>query len=425
MSAASPPGHAWRLVLAPSSSSTRSTKALVRAGIELGEEDSILPALKLVHVRNKGVAFGALSAAGLVVVVVVAVALVALLSYFVTHADRPLIWLPTGLLLGGAIGNIIDRIRDGAVTDFVKLPAWPAFNVADIAITFGVLALLFVIERGDPMRLTVPPSDAGRALDALLAEPLGSRSRAQRLIDGRRGARRRASRAPSATRSPAASGRGRRSPREPAAPVRRPARPATFGVALRGRAPAGRRQARRASSCIPRAGTAAARCPGAGRTCGRRRGRVAGRASCTASTATRRGLLVVAKSEAVAPRAEGRAAGPRRSRASTSRSSRAARRRAAGTIDAPIGRDRRVRTRMSTDTDEPRARSPTSRSSGRCRRRRCCASRWRPGAPTRSASHLQAIGHPVCGDPEYGDGRRCWASSASSCTPRAWPSPIR
>ena len=47
-------------------------------------------------------------------------------------------WLPTGLLLGGAIGNIIDRVRDGAVTDFIKLPAWPAFNVADMAITFGV-----------------------------------------------------------------------------------------------------------------------------------------------------------------------------------------------------------------------------------------------------------------------------------------------
>ena len=55
-------------------------------------------------------------------------------------------WLPTGLLLGGAIGNLIDRLRDGAVTDFVKFTAWPAFNVADIAITFGVLTLLYVLE---------------------------------------------------------------------------------------------------------------------------------------------------------------------------------------------------------------------------------------------------------------------------------------
>jgi signal peptidase II len=125
------------------------TKALVRSGVDIGEEDSILPAVTLVHVRNTGVAFGAFSGGGIIVVVLVAAALSALLYYFVTHIDKPLIWLPTGMLLGGSIGNIIDRVRDGAVTDFVKLPAWPAFNVADISITFGVLVLLWVIEQKD------------------------------------------------------------------------------------------------------------------------------------------------------------------------------------------------------------------------------------------------------------------------------------
>jgi len=125
------------------------TKALVRNGIEVGEEDSILPAVTLVHVHNTGVAFGAFSGGGIIVVVLVTLALSALLYYFVTHIDKPLIWLPTGMLLGGSIGNIIDRIRDGWVTDFVKLPAWPAFNVADISITFGVLVLLWVIEQQD------------------------------------------------------------------------------------------------------------------------------------------------------------------------------------------------------------------------------------------------------------------------------------
>lgn len=125
------------------------TKALVRHGIEIGEEDSVLPAISLVHVRNTGVAFGAFSGGGIIVVVLVAAALSALLYYFVTHLDKRLIWLPTGMLLGGSIGNIIDRIRDGAVTDFVKLPAWPAFNVADMSITFGVLVLLWVIEQQD------------------------------------------------------------------------------------------------------------------------------------------------------------------------------------------------------------------------------------------------------------------------------------
>lgn len=125
------------------------TKALVRGGVEVGEEDPILPAVTLVHVRNTGVAFGAFAGGGVVVIALVAAALSTLLYYFVTHLDKRLVWLPTGLLLGGAIGNVIDRIRDGAVTDFVKLPAWPAFNVADVSITVGVLVLLWVIEQGD------------------------------------------------------------------------------------------------------------------------------------------------------------------------------------------------------------------------------------------------------------------------------------
>ena len=125
------------------------TKALVRGGIDVGEEDSVLPAISLVHSRNTGVAFGAFSGGGLIVVALVAVALCALLAYFVTHADKRLIWLPTGMLLGGSLGNIIDRVRDGAVTDFIKLPAWPEFNVADISITLGVLVLLWVIEQQD------------------------------------------------------------------------------------------------------------------------------------------------------------------------------------------------------------------------------------------------------------------------------------
>jgi signal peptidase II len=125
----------------------QATKAIVRSSVALGDKDGVLPGVEIVHVRNEGVAFNQLGGGGTIVAIVVGVALVALLAYFATHLHKPLVWLPTGMLLGGALGNIIDRIRDGAVTDFVKLPAWPAFNVADTSITFGVLVLLYVIER--------------------------------------------------------------------------------------------------------------------------------------------------------------------------------------------------------------------------------------------------------------------------------------
>jgi signal peptidase II len=125
----------------------QATKALVRANVEVGDSDGVLPGVQLVHARNDGVAFNVLAGGSWLVVVVVALAVVALVAYFATHLDKPLVWLPTGMLLGGALGNIVDRVRDGAVTDFIKLPAWPAFNVADMSITFGVLTLLYVIER--------------------------------------------------------------------------------------------------------------------------------------------------------------------------------------------------------------------------------------------------------------------------------------
>jgi signal peptidase II len=123
-------------------------KRLVQANIAQGDRDGVFPGIELVHVRNEGVAFGALSG-NPIVMVIVALALAGLVVWFALHSRRPYVWVPTGLLLGGAIGNIIDRVRDGAVTDFIKLPAWPAFNVADVAITAGVLALLWVLERGD------------------------------------------------------------------------------------------------------------------------------------------------------------------------------------------------------------------------------------------------------------------------------------
>jgi signal peptidase II len=127
------------------------TKALVRDGLMRGERRDLIAGIDLVNVRNSGIAFGLFEDGGTVLVVGTALALLALVIFFVTHTGRPFVWLPTGLLLGGAVGNLIDRAFEGSVTDFVKFPHFPAFNVADAAITFGVVALIFVLE-GPPRR---------------------------------------------------------------------------------------------------------------------------------------------------------------------------------------------------------------------------------------------------------------------------------
>jgi signal peptidase II len=123
------------------------TKHTLATGIAPGEVKKFLPGIDLVHVRNTGVAFSLFSGGGGVVLAFTLAALAVLVSFLALRPERAGLWIPTGLLIGGAVGNLIDRLSSGAVTDFIKLPLWPAFNVADMAITFGVLALLYVLER--------------------------------------------------------------------------------------------------------------------------------------------------------------------------------------------------------------------------------------------------------------------------------------
>lgn len=142
---------AWRragLVLGAVLILDQLTKHTIASGIEAGEVRRFLPGIQFVHVRNTGVAFGVFSGGGALVLIFTLTALAALLVYFARRPERSWLWLPTGLLIGGALGNLIDRVGSGAVTDFIKLPLWPAFNVADMAITFGILALLYTLEGG-------------------------------------------------------------------------------------------------------------------------------------------------------------------------------------------------------------------------------------------------------------------------------------
>jgi signal peptidase II len=130
------------------------TKHAVEHSIVPGEEKKFLPGVELVNTRNHGVAFGFLPGNHVGVTVLVSLALLALLAYFALHATRPLMWLPTGMLIGGALGNILDRVRHGSVTDFVKLPlGWPPFNLADTSITLGIVILFLIVDHARHAKL--------------------------------------------------------------------------------------------------------------------------------------------------------------------------------------------------------------------------------------------------------------------------------
>jgi signal peptidase II len=117
------------------------TKAIVVAALERGQHESIALGFGVTNTANPGLAFGIGSGQGFVLAVTV-VALVLVLMWFALDPGRPGLWLAVGLLAGGALGNLADRVRADAVTDFIDPPLWPAFNVADIAITLGALGLV-------------------------------------------------------------------------------------------------------------------------------------------------------------------------------------------------------------------------------------------------------------------------------------------
>jgi signal peptidase II len=129
------------------------TKALASSLIDPGDRVEVFPFLAFENVRNKGVAFGLggdISAALVGVTIVLLVGLLVFLAF--RGGSGWLVWLPAALVLGGALGNLADRVRDGAVTDFIDLPLWPTFNLADVAITLGVLLLLLDVERSESKR---------------------------------------------------------------------------------------------------------------------------------------------------------------------------------------------------------------------------------------------------------------------------------
>jgi signal peptidase II len=142
--------RAWGLAAVAAATTVlvdQGTKQIVVHSLGRGERHKFFLGVDIVNVRNTGIAFGALSGAGLAVTLLTIVAVAALLVYFALRAGTPLLWLPVGVIVGGAAGNFADRIRLGAVVDFIDPVLWPAFNMADAAIVLGILGLLYVVER--------------------------------------------------------------------------------------------------------------------------------------------------------------------------------------------------------------------------------------------------------------------------------------
>jgi signal peptidase II len=124
------------------------SKALATSLVASGDRVEVLPFLSIENTRNEGVAFGLGGDISAVLIGATIVLLVGLLTFLAYRArSGATVWLPAALLVGGALGNLADRVRDGAVTDFIDLPLWPTFNLADLAIIAGVLLLLLDAER--------------------------------------------------------------------------------------------------------------------------------------------------------------------------------------------------------------------------------------------------------------------------------------
>ena len=118
-------------------------KSVVEASMRLGESMPVIPGfLSITHLRNDGGAFGILGGSQLLLLVGSAVAVGVVLWMLLAEQRSRLATLACGLILGGAAGNLLDRLTTGEVTDYVHFSFWYVFNAADAAITMGVALLL-------------------------------------------------------------------------------------------------------------------------------------------------------------------------------------------------------------------------------------------------------------------------------------------
>jgi signal peptidase II len=132
------------------------TKHIVTRTLSLDESVHVVGPLSIHHVQNPGIAFGLFSSATAVVTVVTGAAVVWMVVFFARSGARhPVLPAALGLLIGGSLSNLVDRIRLRHVTDFIDVSWWPAFNLADSFIVIGVAILLVALVATD--RTPPPP----------------------------------------------------------------------------------------------------------------------------------------------------------------------------------------------------------------------------------------------------------------------------
>ncbi|HUK44522.1 MAG TPA: signal peptidase II [Gaiellaceae bacterium] len=137
------------------------TKHVVTSRLALDDSSKVIGPLSIHRVDNAGIAFGLFTSATSVVIALTGLAVVWMLVYFARSGARhPLIPAGLGLLIGGSLSNLVDRVRLGHVTDFIDFGWWPAFNLADSFIVIGVGILLAALLGADRR-----PKDVRRPLD--------------------------------------------------------------------------------------------------------------------------------------------------------------------------------------------------------------------------------------------------------------------
>ena len=126
------------------------TKSIVVSRLSLGDAIASIGPFSIHHVQNTGIAFGLFADSTTAVIVLTGAAVAGMILFFARTARRhPLLPVALGLVIGGSVSNLIDRVRLGHVTDFLDFLYWPAFNLADTFIVVGVAALLLALVSAD------------------------------------------------------------------------------------------------------------------------------------------------------------------------------------------------------------------------------------------------------------------------------------